>query len=170
MEPSNKISQKKSSKVAILDAGAQYAKVIDRRIRELCVESVILPLNTSIADLSQYGAIIISGGPESVYSKNAPKFDPDLFTLDVPILGICYGLQLMNAVHGGTVEKKEIREDGVFQIKIDTKSLLFSGLQKKEQVLLTHGDTIDQEAKDFKVIAQSGDFIAGIQPHSKPLQ
>jgi GMP synthase (glutamine-hydrolysing) len=81
-------------KVAILDAGAQYGKVIDRRIRELSVESDLLPLNISAEELHSYSALIISGGPESVYGENAPQYDPRIFSLGIPILGICYGMQL----------------------------------------------------------------------------
>lgn len=152
-----------SQKLAILDAGAQYAKVIDRRVRELQVESEILPLDTPIAELEKYTAIIISGGPESVYGDKAPKYDRQLFSLQKPILGICYGMQLMTHTSGGIVEKKSQREDGQFEIKIDTSSPLFESLQEKETVLLTHGDTVDKPGRGFEVIAWSGDLIAGIQ-------
>jgi len=156
------------SQVAILDAGAQYAKVIDRRIRELEIESVILPLDTSTEKLKQYGAIIISGGPESVYSLTAPSYNQELFSLPVPILGICFGMQLMNYVHGGTVERKEQREDGVFQIKASSDSLLFDSLESQQEVLLTHGDTVDQVASGFKIIAMSDKLIAGIEHTTQP--
>jgi GMP synthase (glutamine-hydrolysing) len=128
-------------KVAILDAGSQYAKVIDRKVRGLLVESVILPLDTPTQELEKYGAIIISGGPESVYSDTAPKYNESLFAISVPILGICYGMQLLNFVHGGKIERKNIREDGVFTISVKTDSLLFDGLDSDQEVLLTHGDT-----------------------------
>ncbi|KAL2301392.1 hypothetical protein Nmel_011963 [Mimus melanotis] len=94
--------------VVILDAGAQYGKVIDRRVRELFVQ-----------------AIIISGGPNSVYAEDAPWFDPAIFTIGKPVLGICYGMQMMNKVFGGTVHKKSVREDGVFSITLDNTCSLF---------------------------------------------
>ena len=147
-------------RVAILDAGAQYAKVIDRRVRELNVESIILPLDTKASELhGKFDAIIISGGPESVYGEKAPKYDPKTFELKVPILGICYGLQLLNYVHGGTVEKKKTREDGVFVIERMKGSQLFQDLDLKLQVLLTHGDSISKVAPDFRCTATSSSGI-----------
>lgn len=95
-----------TGKVAILDAGAQYGKVIDRRVRELGVESDLLPFDTPTTQLKGYAAIILSGGPESVYSPNAPAFDKKMFELGVPMLGICYGMQLINYVMGGNSTKE----------------------------------------------------------------
>ncbi len=121
--------------VAILDAGSQYGKLIDRRVRELNVASVLLPFDTPASQLARYKAIIISGGPESVYSSSAPKFDMKLLTDNkAPILGICYGFQLMNFVFGGRVDPKEAREDGQFSIDLQTDSALFKGLSSSEKV------------------------------------
>ena len=142
----------KLHRIAILDAGAQYGKVIDRRIRELSVQSDLLPLSTPPSLLSQYSAIIISGGPQSVYGPDAPRYDPGLFTLSppLPLLGICYGMQLINRVYGGSVERGEVREDGQFTIRIDPTSPLYLGLPPTLDVLLTHGDSVATVAPGFR--------------------
>ena len=143
----------KQHRIAILDAGAQYGKVIDRRIRELCVQSDLLPLATPPNLLAEYSALIISGGPQSVYGADAPAFHRGIFELNKPILGICYGMQLINHVYGGKVERKAVREDGQFNINIDTSSFLFTALPPTIDVLLTHGDSVVETAPGFTVTA-----------------
>jgi len=158
------LDESQSEKVAILDAGAQYGKVIDRRVRELFIETVILPLNTSAEELKKRNirAIIVSGGPGSVSSENSPNWDQSVLTCGIPILGICYGLQLINRDLGGEVALTTGREDGQCIIQVDTSSLLFSNLQTEQEVLLTHGDSCVKAAPGASIIAKNGDKIVGL--------
>ena len=156
-------------RVAILDAGAQYGKVIDRRVRGLQFDSALLPLDTPAAELEDYGAIIISGGPESVYALGAPHCDPRIFEMDKAVLGICYGMQLMNQAAGGMVSKPERREDGPVTISVEPASLLFDGLEPQQDVLMSHGDSVTGVARGFSVIARSGEIVAGIANQQRKL-
>ena len=154
-----------SELVAILDAGAQYGKLIDRRVRELNVATELLPLGTPASEIAKgsYKAIIISGGPHSVYAADAPAFDHAILSLGVPVLGICYGMQLTNMVFGGSVEGKSEREDGQHDVEVETDSIIFDGLQAIQPVLLTHGDSVHKVADGFRVIAKSKGIVAGIE-------
>lgn len=160
-------------KIAILDAGAQYGKVIDRRCRELGVKSELLPLNSPASEIlsKKYKAIIISGSSNSVYQKNSLKCDPQIFSLGIPVLGICYGMHLINFFHGGKVAPASLREDGPCVININNKYPIFSGLNKKEQVLMSHGDSVIAKnlAPGFEVTATSGKLVAGMASPSKKI-
>ncbi len=152
----NTTAKNSGEKIAILDCGAQYTKVIDRRVREMNVETEIFPLNVQPDRLRDgFSGIIISGGPNSVYEKNAPKCHPDLFKLNLPVFGICYGMQLLNLALGGTVQSGTTKEYGETVIQVQPDSSLFKGLEQNQQVLMSHGDRIDALAPGFSVVAES---------------
>ncbi len=143
--------------IVVLDFGSQYTQVIARRIREASVYSKVLPYNTSakkIKELNPVG-IVLSGGPASVHSKGAPKPSKAIFTLGIPILGICYGLQLMGKMLGGEVKKSQLREYGRSQLKVLRKSTLFKGLPNLLTVWNSHGDCLVKLPNGFKSLAQT---------------
>lgn len=149
--------------LAILDCGGQYTKVIDRKVRELGVKSDIFPINVDADILKDYQAIILSGGPESVWTDSALEYDMRLFSLNIPILGICYGMQLINDYYGGTVSPGVKKEYGENVIEINRDCPLFKGLGDiQQEVLMSHGDSIETLAKNFKVAAKSGKIIAAM--------
>lgn len=159
-------------KVAILDAGSQYAKVIDRRIRELSVYSELVPLQISVDELisRKYKAIIISGSPGSVNDPHPVHHDPQLFNCGLPILGICYGLQMLNKQRGGTIVRQAVREDGQFQVELDTTGCpLFKNLNQYENVLLTHGDSIEKLGENLISVGKSESFIVACADKEKPI-
>ena len=137
--------------IAIIDFGGQFTKVIDRRVREAFVNTEIFcSKSCSAQQLQDFGGIILSGSPDSADITKIPKNQKEIFELPIPILGICYGMQIMNVLHGGSVGAKEIREDGQDSIKIDlSNSALFNHLSESEKVLLTHGDSVDTLAPGF---------------------
>ncbi|GAB4239411.1 MAG: glutamine-hydrolyzing GMP synthase [Candidatus Methylacidiphilales bacterium] len=144
-------------RIIILDFGSQYTQVIARRIRECQVYSEILPFHTSatiIRSLRPAG-IILSGGPASVYARGAPQPDPAIFDLPVPILGICYGMQLLGKWLGGKVQKSERREFGRGFLECIGSSDLFHGLPRKLEIWNSHGDKIIGLPKGFKAIGRT---------------
>ena len=155
--------------LAILDCGGQYTKVIDRRIRELGVKSDIFPINVKAERLDSYQAIILSGGPNSIGQNERLLFDYKIFDLGKPVLGICYGMQLMSDYFGGTVDSNVVKEYGQNDVEIDVSSPIFEGLEKNQKVLMSHGDTVKVVPKDFKIIAKSNGAIAGISNDAKKL-
>ncbi|MEA4821851.1 MAG: glutamine-hydrolyzing GMP synthase, partial [Erysipelotrichales bacterium] len=147
-----------NDKIIVLDFGSQYNQLITRRIRELGVYSELLPYNTSIEDIkknSNVRGIIFSGGPNSVTGETNFKIDKRIYDLGIPILGICYGMQLLSKDFGGIVKKSNIREYGKSYVKVDNKSLLFKGLDENQQVWMSHGDEVIELGKDFTNIAKN---------------
>ena len=145
------------SKILILDFGSQYTQVIARRIRECQVYSQIVKFDTPAGQIAKLGArgIILSGGPASVYGKNAPHVDRDIFKLGMPILGICYGMQLMGFHLGGKVEHSERREYGAGQLHVKQSCELFHGLPESLDVWNSHGDKLTKLPKGFTAVGKT---------------
>jgi len=143
--------------VVILDFGAQYAMLIARRVRECNVYCEILSHNVSVEELKRrkVKGIIISGGPASVYDKGAPQADPKLWNSGIPILGICYGTQLMAKALGGQVKPERKREYGRTDLFIDDQSEIFAGFGKQITCWMSHGDSVIKVPKGFKVLAHT---------------
>lgn len=144
-------------KVLILDFGSQYTQLIARRIRELEVYAEIVPYHHPIAQIlaDKPDAVILSGGPSSLYDKNAPMCDKGIFDLGVPVLGICYGLYLVVNAYGGKVSPSSEKEYGRSTIKIKTASPLFKGLGPEEIVWMSHGDKVSKLPEGFELVASS---------------
>ncbi len=143
--------------IAVLDFGSQYTQVIARRIRECNVYSRIYQWNTPAAQLVEDGVkgIILSGGPSSVFAAKAPKPDPAVFELGLPVLGICYGLQLMGNMLGGEIARSPRREYGRSELIVKKKGQLLSGLPPKFQVWNSHGDKMTRLPAGFEAIART---------------
>lgn len=143
--------------IAVLDFGSQYTQVIARRIRECNVYSKIYPFGVSAEELKRDNVrgIILSGGPSSVLLPNSPRPDAKLFDLGVPVLGICYGVQLIGHLLGGKVEKSKQREYGKGTLNVRKKGKLLAGLPKAFRVWNSHGDRVIELPKGFEAIAST---------------
>ena len=154
----------KHSKILILDFGSQYTQVIARRIRELQVYSEVVSFDLPAAEIKNLNpnGIILSGGPASVYDKGAPQIDPEIFSLGIPVLGICYGLMQMAHHLGGQVVFTGRREYGAGMLHITNGSQLFDGLGKQLDVWNSHGDEVTALPKGFLAAGrtESSDFAA----------
>src|SRR5215469_7900942 len=155
--------------IVVLDFGAQYSQLIARRVREQNVFSIVLPCHSKIEEIKKHSpvGIILSGGPCSVYDKDAPQADPGVFELGVPVLGICYGLQFMAHALGGKVKAANHREYGHAQVELLDDSELFKGLPRSLEVWMSHGDEAEELPAGFKLIAKSPSAVAGIENAAK---
>jgi GMP synthase (glutamine-hydrolysing) len=151
--------------IVVLDFGSQYTQLIARRIREMHVYSVIVPCHIPFAELERLAprAVILSGGPASVYDPASPTCDERVFKLSVPMLGICYGLQLMSAKLGGKVEPATRREYGFAQLEIFPPSELLAGLPSPLRVWNSHGDHVAEVPPGFRITGRTENAISVIE-------
>ncbi|MEK6882886.1 MAG: glutamine-hydrolyzing GMP synthase, partial [Nanoarchaeota archaeon] len=146
--------------ILVVDFGSQTAHLIQRRVKEIGAESKFISPENVLLEIRKIGiknvrGIILSGGPSSVYAKNAPTISPDIFNLDIPILGICYGLQLSAKLLGGKVISGK-KEYGPAQLEIsNSKSQITKNIPKKLAVWMSHGDEVIKLPEDFEVLGSS---------------
>ncbi len=158
--------------ILILDFGSQYTQLIARRLRELAVYSEILPPATGVASLAARRAkgIVLSGGPDSVHQRGAPRCDPGVFGLGIPVLGICYGMQLMSHLLGGEVQRSGRREYGQAVFSPEAHGSLFRGLAPRSRVWMSHGDDVRRAPDGFRVVGRTEtNPIAAIEDSSRRL-
>ena len=168
--------------VLVVDFGAQYAQLIARRVREANVFSEIVPSSITAAEVTAKApsAIILSGGPSSVYADHAPTVDAAIFSLGIPVFGICYGFQAMAAALGGVVSRTGKSEFGRTETTVQPSSKLFAGLPAQQKVWMSHGDAVTQAPAGFTVSAVTEDTpiaafedstgtLAGVQFHPEVL-
>jgi GMP synthase (glutamine-hydrolysing) len=143
--------------IAILDFGSQYSELIARRIRETQVYSEVLSYRTTAAQLTELNpkGIILSGGPSSVYDQRAPLCDPEIWQLGIPILGVCYGMQLMVKHLGGVVERSTLGEYGKASLTIDDPTDLLTNVEQDATMWMSHGDSVTELPSGFKTLAHT---------------
>ncbi|MEM2093919.1 MAG: glutamine-hydrolyzing GMP synthase [Candidatus Bathyarchaeia archaeon] len=169
-------SKSKNDAILVLDFGGQYCHLIGRGIRKEGVYSEILPCDIAANKLLKIGdrlnikGLVLSGGPASVYEKDSPQLDPDMLDLNIPMLGLCYGHQLIAHLFGGRVEKSSKREYGLTHVTIDRPSDLLQGLEREETVWMSHSDTVYSLPDDFEVLAHTENCpIAAFRHRRRPL-
>ena len=143
--------------IAILDFGSQYNQLIARRVRECRVYCEILNHDIAPGELEsrKVEGIILSGGPSSIFDKGVPKCDPGIFELGVPVLGICYGVQLMAHLLGGKVVPSSRREYGLARLDVRDRSGLLKGIKDKGQVWMSHGDRVEKVPPRFTITGRT---------------
>ena len=162
----------KNGSIVILDFGSQYNQLIARRVREMGVYAEVVPFHEDIDKILERKpkGIILSGGPASVYAKGAPTLDKRIFEANIPILGLCYGMQLITHLHGGEVERADKQEFGKASLKLDKKdSLIFKNIPDNTIVWMSHADHVNKMAEGFEIIAHTDSSIAAIENRDKKI-
>ena len=160
----------KKGGIVILDFGSQYNQLIARRVREMGVYAEVVPFYEDVNKIlaREPKGIILSGGPASVYAEGAPTLDIKLFQKNIPILGLCYGMQLITHLHGGKVARANKQEFGKAELELDDKNhILYKNIPNKTTVWMSHGDHVTEMAPDFKIIAHTDSSIAAIENSDK---
>lgn len=144
-------------KILVIDFGSQYNELIVRRVRDLGVYAFLFDnkVDLKTLDKREIKGIILSGGPNSINDKNSPKINPEIFDFNVPILGICYGMQALAHYFGGHVDENKIKEYGDTEVNFDTSSVLFKGVKVTSNVFMSHSDTVTKIPEGFAKIASS---------------
>jgi GMP synthase (glutamine-hydrolysing) len=157
--------------IVVLDFGGQYTQLIARRIREQQVFSAVLPCTASLAEIRAHEpvGIVLSGGPSSVYDKDAPVCDPHVLNLGVPVLGICYGMQWLAHTLGGKVARAERREYGPAELEIEDGATLFRDFPGRMKTWASHGDNVIEVPAGFKVAGRTHSAIAAVENASAKL-
>ena len=161
-----------SENILVLDFGSQYTQLIARRVRELGVYSEIKPYNSSLDEIKELSpkAIILSGGPSSVWDEDSPRIDGEILNLGIPVLGICYGMQLIVQSLGGKVEKSDKREYGPATINTSRTDDLFSEIPESTDVWMSHSDKVLEITDDFISVASTGNTpVAAIKSKTKDI-
>ncbi len=157
--------------VVIIDFGSQYTQLLAKAIRKAGVYSIIYPCYESYEKIKETDpqALVFSGGPESVYDENRPKFDERLFSFTVPILGICYGMQLIVDHFGGEIDEAAHREYGLEQVEVLKASDIFSGVKKNTTVWMSHSDEVKKVPSQFEVLAKTKGSLSALAHQKKPV-
>ena len=162
----------KNSSIVILDFGSQYNQLIARRVREMGIYAEVVPFHEDIDKILERKpkGIILSGGPASVYAKGAPTLDKKIFDANIPILGLCYGMQLITHLHGGEVERADKQEFGKASLELDKKdSPIFKNIPNNTIVWMSHADHVNKMAEGFEIIAHTDSSIAAIENRDKKI-
>ncbi|QVK21482.1 glutamine-hydrolyzing GMP synthase [Mycoplasmatota bacterium] len=149
-------------KIVILDFGSQYNQLIARRVREIGVYSEVVPFDKELDYFndSSIKGIILSGGPNSVYDEDSPKIDKQIFNLGVPVLGICYGMQITQYLYNGKISPSKKREYGKSTLNIVKSDVIFDNVKEISTVWMSHGDHVDSLSSDFHLIANTDSCFA----------
>ncbi len=164
-DPDGPVALRNMGQIAVLDSGGQYCHLIARKVRELGVYAEIFPVGVDPSRLRDHAGIILSGGPSSVFDEASPQPQSGLFALGKPMLGICYGHQLIARYLGGTVERGDTHEFGSATLQLRADGVLFEGLSSEQQVWMSHGDHVARPPAGFAILADTDECEVAAMGH-----